>query len=138
MYFNKKIAAIAAGIIIPLSGGIAVTAMASTAQPGTNTFNYCVERGPGAGATGNVVLNNWDNSPCPSGTYNHTLRVVDSDPFIPPNFTLDSSSINPTRSESGLAFFITDFATVPATVWDCMYTAPVKDGGAPGVVCTKH
>lgn len=133
----NRIILITAFVLTTLGIGLTM-ANANTSQPGTNSANYCVKFGSGAGAAGNVVLNNWDNSPCPAGTYSHTLRVVDSDPFLPPGFTLDSSSINPTRAESGIAFTITDFATTPTTIWNCMYTAPKVDNSAPGIVCTKH
>lgn len=38
--------------------------------------NFCVDYGSGASAAGNTVLNNWDNSACPAGTYAHKLSVT--------------------------------------------------------------
>ena len=132
---------IAIAFALAVIGGSAGAAMAVASQQPTAVTNYCVTFGHGTGAAGNVVEFNWDGSQCPAGTYPHELRVKDSDPFLPPNFYLNSASPVFGGSHSGMAFEITDQATTPNTVYDCVFGVPVAMSGSalftPEVVCTK-
>lgn len=112
------------------ANGVGVTAT-------VNSPDYCVRFGTGAGAAGNVVENNWDNSPvCPPGTYPHALKVNDNDstlPFLPVNLFTAAGHVPTT-------FEITD----GDMTWSCQFIIdrpnppiPVNGDIAPHIQCTR-
>lgn len=73
MNIKAKIAALAAGAALALSGGAAYAATTGTVQ---HTKAACVQYGPKGDMTarGNVMLYDWNGSACPAGTYRVSLN----------------------------------------------------------------
>ena len=75
---KRRILIIAAAVAVALgiTAGIAVAATSSAPS-------VCVTHGPGAGATGNYMLWNWDRTACPGNTYGITLPAGPQGPAGP-------------------------------------------------------
>lgn len=107
--------AIIGGAVL-VGGGIGSYAAYATSSGSGFQQEACVQFGHGPGASGNVMLYNWDDSQCPAGTYLVKLApITDPDPaqtapacnFVPTPFVTESPSptdtITVTPSATGVS-----------------------------------
>ncbi len=83
MRISKTTVAVAGVALMAALTGYGVSAATASAAPASITIpaasmgrdptSVCVTHGSGAGAAGNVMEYNWDNQPCPKGTYGATF-----------------------------------------------------------------